>query len=157
MFSFPIQVNKGANDNQALPAPAPKVVKDSNSSYLITGGTGGIGKSITRWLAREGAKNIILASRSGSDSKGIPELVEELQIAGVKVFVGRCDVADLPQVESLIRSCQETMPPIRGVIHGAMVLRDALFEKSATLTGVSTSFPVCRAHGTSTKRCKPQT
>ena len=108
--------------------PSPKAVNDPNSSYLITGGTGGIGKSITRWLAREGAKNIILASRSGFDQKGVPELVEELQVVGVKVFVGRCDVADLSQVKSLVSKCQETMPPIRGVIHGAMALRDALFE-----------------------------
>ena len=104
-------------------------MNDPNSSYLITGGTGGIGKSVTRWLAREGAKNIILASRSGSDQRGVSELVEELQIIGVKVFVGHCDVADLSQVNSLVSKCQETMPPIRGVIHGAMALRDALFEK----------------------------
>ncbi|KAL8982278.1 MAG: hypothetical protein Q9205_003166 [Flavoplaca limonia] len=65
--------------------------------HLITGGTGGLGRSITRRLAREGAKNIILASRSGLDQKGISELVSELQALGVTVFVDRCDVADPPK------------------------------------------------------------
>ncbi|KAL8941461.1 MAG: hypothetical protein Q9211_001817 [Gyalolechia sp. 1 TL-2023] len=114
---------------QAMPAPSPKAVKGNNASYLITGGTGGIGRSITRWLAREGATNIVLASRSGPDQRGIAELVQELQGIGVKVFVDRCDVADLAQVKSLVSKCQDSMPPIRGVIHGAMALRDALFEK----------------------------
>ncbi|KAL8657370.1 MAG: hypothetical protein Q9226_001979 [Calogaya cf. arnoldii] len=114
---------------QALPAPFSRAVNDTNASYLITGGTGGIGRSITRWLAREGAKNIILASRSGTDQKGITELVEELQALNIRVFAERCDVADLSQVKFLVSKCQDIMPPIRGVIHGAMALRDALFEK----------------------------
>lgn len=114
---------------QALPAPSPNAINSTNASYLITGGTGGIGRSITRRLAREGAKNIILVSRSGPDQKGIPELLEELQALDVKVFVDRCDVADLSQVKALINRCQATRPPIRGVIHGATALRDAMFEK----------------------------
>ncbi|KAL8815028.1 MAG: hypothetical protein Q9223_005803 [Gallowayella weberi] len=113
---------------QALPAPSPKAINNDEASYLITGGTGGIGRSITRRLAREGAKNIILASRSGPDQKGVSELVHELQSLDVRVFVDRCDVADPNQVRALIEKCQKSRPPIRGVIHGAMALRDALFE-----------------------------
>lgn len=55
--------------------------------------------------------------------------MEELQALDVKVFVDRCDVADLSQVKTLVNRCQATRPPIRGVIHGALALRDALFEK----------------------------
>ncbi|KAL8694265.1 MAG: hypothetical protein Q9218_001033 [Villophora microphyllina] len=114
---------------QALPAPSAKAVGDYDASYLITGGTGGLGRSITRWLAREGAKHIILASRSGEDQKGVKELVDELRDLNVNVRVERCDVANREQVQTLVTNCQATMPPIRGVIHGAMALRDALFEK----------------------------
>ncbi|KAL8952236.1 MAG: hypothetical protein Q9222_001850 [Ikaeria aurantiellina] len=113
----------------ALPPPAPKAVADGAVSYLITGGTGGLGRSITRWLAGEGATNIILASRRGTDQAGVAELVGELSALKVNVRVERCDVANREQVETLVRNCRETMPPIRGVIHGAMALRDSLFEK----------------------------
>ncbi|KAL8763349.1 MAG: hypothetical protein Q9184_000820 [Pyrenodesmia sp. 2 TL-2023] len=114
---------------QALPAQSVKAINRSDASYLITGGTGGIGRSITRWLAaKEGAKNIILASRSGLDQAGVNELVENLRALDVHVHVERCDVSDEAQVKRLISTCQEIMPPIRGVIHGAMALRDALFE-----------------------------
>ncbi|KAL9595199.1 MAG: hypothetical protein Q9219_006593 [cf. Caloplaca sp. 3 TL-2023] len=114
---------------QALPAPSAKAVDGRDVSYLVTGGTGGLGRSITRWLAREGAKHIVLASRSGMDQKGVPELVDELREMNVNVLVERCDVANHDQVKGLVEKCQATMPPIRGVIHGAMALRDALFEK----------------------------
>ncbi|KAL8872489.1 MAG: hypothetical protein Q9174_001891 [Haloplaca sp. 1 TL-2023] len=116
---------------KTLPAPYPKAVNNADASYLITGGTGGIGRSITRWLAREGAKNIILVSRRGSEQEGIAELIKELQDLEVKVHVDRCDVANLSQVEALITKYQHTMPPIRGVIHGAMALRDTMFENAS--------------------------
>lgn len=55
--------------------------------------------------------------------------MDELGALDVKVFVDRCDVADLSQVKSLVSRCRDTLPPIRGVIHGAMALRDALFDR----------------------------
>lgn len=98
---------------------------------MITGGTGGLGRSITRWLAREGAKNIILISRSGMRQTGVSELVTELHEQEVNVVVAQCDVADRAQVQKVLSECQASMPPIKGVVHGAMALRDSLFEKTS--------------------------
>ena len=55
--------------------------------------------------------------------------MEELRGQKVDVIVAKCDVADLAQVQKVLSDCQKTKPPIKGVIHGAMALRDALFEK----------------------------
>lgn len=49
------------------------------------------------------------------------ELVDELKGHGVKVIVYTCDIGEEEQVTKMIRHIQETMPPIRGVLHGAMV------------------------------------
>ena len=114
---------------QTLPSRTPNAIANGAASYLITGGTGGIGRSITKWLARQGAKHIVLASRSGMSQMGIPEMVEKLRGQGVNVVVIKCDISDRAQVEKLMSQCQATLPPIKGVIHGAMALRDALFEK----------------------------
>ena len=113
---------------QTLPSPSSKVFTNDAATYLITGGTGGLGRSITRWLAREGAKHIILLSRSGMSQTGVQELLKELRRQEVDVVVATCDVADLAQVQEVLAECQTVMPPIKGVIHGAMALRDALFE-----------------------------
>ena len=99
-------------------------VARSDASYLITGGTGGLGRSTARWLVYHGARNIILASRSGSSNQKVQNLVAELGHAGAKVVVYKCDVAEKNQLKSLVEeSAAQRMPPIRGVIHGVMVLR----------------------------------
>ncbi|KAI9808079.1 MAG: Type I Iterative PKS [Pycnora praestabilis] len=113
---------------QAVPAPLSTPVAQPDVTYLITGGTGGVGRSLTRWLAGQGAKHILLASRSGLQSQDAQTLVEELEVLGVQIIVKRCDISSESQVKDLIKHCEMTMPTIRGVIHGAMVLDDILFE-----------------------------
>ncbi|KAL8831917.1 MAG: hypothetical protein Q9191_000596 [Dirinaria sp. TL-2023a] len=112
----------------ALPVPPPNTNISADASYLITGGTGGLGRSISRWLVGQGAKNIVLASRSGMNQRGITELIDEAKAFDANVVVKACDIADNCQVQRLVEECQLNLPPIRGVIHGAMALRDALFD-----------------------------
>ena len=60
--------------------------------------------------------------------KVVVELKEKLREMGVDLIVKECDIGDRVQVQSLMAECQTSLPPIKGVIHGAMALRDALFE-----------------------------
>ena len=95
---------------------------DPNASYLINGGLDGLGRSMTRYLVRNGGKYIILASRSGITNLKVQSLVNELAGLGAKVVAYQCDVGQWDQVEKLVHESSKDMPPIRGVIHGAMVL-----------------------------------
>ena len=96
----------------------------SNVTYLITGGTGGIGRSLVRWMAAEGAKFIILASRSGQAADGIQMLVEDMENIGTSVIVQKCDIGLESDAEQLMRCpISHDLPPIAGVVHGAMVLQ----------------------------------
>src|SRR5207253_2494590 len=45
-----------------FPDPHLKIVADS--SYLVTGGTGGLGLHVVRWLVQEGAAHIAIVSRT---------------------------------------------------------------------------------------------
>ena len=92
-------------------------------SYLITGGTGGLGLSIARWLAQQGAKNIILASQSGGAADSVRMMLEEHQSLGVKIKIYKCDIADEAELRALVLKSRRDMPRIGGVIHGAMVLK----------------------------------
>lgn len=104
-----------------------------DASYLITGGTGGVGQSITRWLVGQGAKNIILTSRNGLENQGVQGLVHELGNLGAKIAVLRCDISDRSQVESLAKECAATMPTIKGVIHGSAVFQVSNITPSSKL------------------------
>lgn len=72
-------------------------------------------------MAEHGAKNIILASRSGKTQSDTMELVRKLSLIDVRVEVYRCDVASMAELGQLISECEKTMPPIHGIIHGAYV------------------------------------
>lgn len=117
-----IAITFGADDTvQAVPSKLPEALLRDDSSYLIIGGTGGLGRSMTRWMARKGAKHIVLASRSSSISDEVKKLIAELSKEGIEVLVQQCDVAKPQDVDQLVAGTSQSRP-IRGVIHSAMVL-----------------------------------
>ncbi|KAF3077641.1 Compactin diketide synthase mokB [Trichoderma lentiforme] len=105
---------------------------DANASYMIAGGSGGLGRAIAKWMVDNGAKNLIIPSRSGAASKAAQEVVEELTARGVKIVTPRCDVASETDLSDALDECCRTMPPIKGCINAAMVLQDAVFQSSMT-------------------------
>ncbi len=50
-------------------------------------------------------------------------LKEELECLGVKLVGYACDVANLKQLETTLKQCAEEMPPVRGLIQSAMVIK----------------------------------
>ncbi|KAI0008226.1 hypothetical protein F4779DRAFT_642004 [Xylariaceae sp. FL0662B] len=101
---------------------------DGNASYLLAGGLGGLGRAVMKWMAERGAKYLIVPSRSSGSSTAAAETISKLTEQGVHVFTPKCDVSCAESLESLLRDCALTMPPIRGCINCAMVLQDAVFE-----------------------------
>lgn len=95
----------------------------SNASYILIGGTGGLGRSMARWMSSKGARNIVLVSRSASVNDKVQALMDELADDGTHVTVKPCDVSSRQSVESLMKDGMKNLPPVRGVVHGAMVLR----------------------------------
>ena len=110
---------------QTLPPIVNMAIAHEDASFLITGGTGGLGRSLAYWLAKNGAKNIVLISRSGSSSAPARAFVEDMKAlhATIKIVVRACDVGNRVQLQDLLKELEGMVPPIKGVIHGAMVLQ----------------------------------
>jgi NAD(P)-dependent dehydrogenase (short-subunit alcohol dehydrogenase family) len=107
---------------QATPSSRQNKLLHSNATYILIGGTGGLGRSMARWMVSKGAKNIVLVSRSGSAAGKVKDLIDELALGGANIVVRQCDVVNSNSVENLIANELVGMPEIRGVVHGAMVL-----------------------------------
>ncbi|CAG7929919.1 unnamed protein product [Penicillium olsonii] len=101
---------------------------DSNSTFVVSGGLGGIGKNIICWLADRGARHLLVLSRSGGQTEKARGVIQSLEERGVQVLAPMCDVSDRASVENALRESRSSMPPIKGCIQAAMVLRDAVFE-----------------------------
>jgi acyl transferase domain-containing protein/acyl carrier protein len=106
------------------PLPAPFSIK-SDGTYLITGAFGGFGKVIARWLVKNGARHLVLSSRSGAATPEAQSFVEELKAQNVDVRVVRADAGSAPDVTRLLAEASATGQPLRGVFHLAMVIDDA--------------------------------
>jgi acyl transferase domain-containing protein/NAD(P)-dependent dehydrogenase (short-subunit alcohol dehydrogenase family)/acyl carrier protein len=107
-----------------------------DATYLITGGFGGFGLGTARWLVDQGARHLVLASRSGGQGAG--EVLAELEAAGAKVYPAAVDMADGAAVQSLLAHVAQEMPPLAGIFHTAGVLddRELLTVDSASLAKV---------------------
>jgi acyl transferase domain-containing protein/NADPH:quinone reductase-like Zn-dependent oxidoreductase len=94
-------------------------------TYVISGGFGGVGSEVARWLARNGARNLALLGRRGLADSHARAFVQELQELGVRTVAPACDIADPVSLGAAFDLITGTMPPVRGVIHSAAVLADA--------------------------------
>ncbi|KIL88308.1 polyketide synthase [Fusarium avenaceum] len=112
----------------------PNAVKLSpDASYLLVGGLGGIGRCLVSWLVSIGAKNIILMSRSAGTTNEDRTFVRELSETGCRIQCISCDVSKDHDLQRAIQVCKtDELPPIRGVIHAAMVLQDSILEQMTT-------------------------
>ncbi|KAI0547124.1 lovastatin nonaketide synthase [Xylaria curta] len=98
-----------------------------DATYIIGGGLGGIGRSVARWMVTRGARNLILPSRSGVSTDTSKLFVNELEQQGIRIATPKVNLADHQELESVLQGLTKVMPPIRGCIQCATVLRDNLF------------------------------
>lgn len=93
-------------------------------TYLITGGTRGLGLQIAKWLVEKGAGNLALLSRSGLKNTDTMLEVEKMRKKGVKVQVYAADISNFDEVADVFDKIKEELPELIGIFHGAMVLDD---------------------------------
>ncbi|BBB01295.1 polyketide synthase [Actinacidiphila reveromycinica] len=95
----------------------------TGGTALVTGGTGGLGGYVARWLVERGAQHLVLMSRRGPDAPGADGLRAELEAAGAKVSVVAGDVTDRATMAELLAGLPADLP-LRSVFHTAGVLHE---------------------------------
>ena len=116
-----------------------RLIRD-DGTYVVTGGLTGFGWATAEWLVAQGAKSLVLVSRTGALRRACEQTLACWRDAGVNARIARCDVTDAAAVTALFddlaateslrndtgspRSRGRQPPPLRGVFHSAMVLHD---------------------------------
>ena len=117
------------------PPPATSVVLQSDGAYLITGGTGGIGLRVAEWFAHQGARELVLLSRSGIGADTAdPRLaaLDALRAVGCNVHVVTADVGDEAELRAVLARFGTEFRPLRGIVHAAVQMSSAPIIELAT-------------------------
>ncbi|NES18398.1 MAG: SDR family NAD(P)-dependent oxidoreductase, partial [Symploca sp. SIO3E6] len=101
-----------------------------DSTYLITGGMGGLGLLVARWMVDKGAKHLVLLGRRSPDD-ATSQKIRELETAGAQVVVEKADVSDLESMTRVLHKIEQSNLPLAGVIHSAGMLSDGVLENQS--------------------------
>ena len=105
--------------------PERKAVFRSDGAYIVTGGLGGLGLFLAGRMAAAGAGRIVLNSRSAPKAAA-REQIKLMRAAGTEVEVVSGDIASAETVDRLVAEATATGLPVRGVLHAAAVVEDAI-------------------------------
>ncbi len=109
---------KLAQRESQLDSSEKRIKIDPDGSYLITGGLGGLGLKVAEWLVKQGAKHLVLAGRK----------TRQIEIADATVITAILDVAQRQSVDELMHQFGNAWPELKGIIHAAGVIDDAIFS-----------------------------
>jgi len=129
--------------------------------YLITGGLGGIGLVLAEYLAQTVRAKLILIGRSAFPEKEEWEKwlathderneitqkirkVQALEELGAEVLVKSADVANLEQMQALLRKAYDHFGEIHGVIHSAGIGGGGVIQRQTPEMVASTFAPKVR-------------
>jgi acyl transferase domain-containing protein/acyl-CoA synthetase (AMP-forming)/AMP-acid ligase II/acyl carrier protein len=110
-----------------LPNADPDPLFRSDATYLLSGGTGALSLAVARWMVDEGARHLVLISRTGAS--GNEAAIDEIGKSGAQVVVAKADVAQEQELSRVLEEIERTMPPLKGVLHFAGILDDGVLTE----------------------------
>ena len=117
-------VSRLARLPQPAIVPRPALALRPDATYLITGGLGGLGRLLARWLIGKGAAHVALLGRT-APQPGVHAELEALRQTGATITVLQADVSVPDQLEGALAHIAAG-PPLRGVVHCSAVLDDGI-------------------------------
>jgi acyl transferase domain-containing protein/acyl carrier protein len=114
-----------AGESAAVKVDRGKLRIRPDKAYLVTGGTGGLGLSIARWLVEEGAKRLVLLGRTGMSGGTARNWIEAAERGGVEILAPPTDLSDRSAMQGVFSSLRERDWSLAGVWHCALALEDA--------------------------------
>ncbi|CAG8024491.1 unnamed protein product [Penicillium nalgiovense] len=111
---------------ESLPLPVMKTFPSfrSDAAYLLIGGLGGVGRSVSTWMVEQNARELVFLSRSAGKSDEDQAFIQELEAQDCQVICVPGNVANLKDVKEAVTRCTR---PLAGVLQMAVDLKDRPF------------------------------
>ncbi len=115
---------------KAVPAAERKIEIKNEASYLITGGTKGLGLLFAGYLADKGAGQLMLLSR-GEISDDSLKKIETIRESGTEVIIVKADVTKKNELKKIIDDISSSGYVLKGIIHSAGLLDDGIITNQS--------------------------
>jgi acyl transferase domain-containing protein/acyl carrier protein len=102
------------------PSAQAELTFSPDAAYLITGGLGGLGLGLARWMVARGARRLMLVGRRAPSDEA-RRAVAEMEETGARVDVVAADVSRREDVEGVLARVDL---PLKGIVHAAGIVDD---------------------------------
>lgn len=123
-------LREGAPESDAGTKPAGV---HSDGAYIVTGGLGGLGLQTARWLAERGAGRVVLNGRRAATAEAAAVL-DTVRRNDTDITIVLGDIGDPCTVDNAIAAAVAGGLKLRGVVHAATILDDALLDDFSEAT-----------------------
>jgi acyl transferase domain-containing protein/acyl carrier protein len=104
---------------------SPPIALRADATYLITGGFGGLGAAVARWMAEHGAGHLVLLGRRAGATTD-DTLAALTRGTNARAMARAVDVSQREPLAAVLDEIRDHLPPLAGIVHAAGVLDDGL-------------------------------
>ncbi|XP_065221118.1 fatty acid synthase-like isoform X2 [Planococcus citri] len=125
----------------------PRITCQGNKSYIVLGGLGGFGMELADWLVVQGARNIVISSRTGIKNGYQSYRIHLWREYGAKVVISTANISEQWGVKSLLEMAN-SLGPVAGIFNLAAILEDNPFSKQTEekFAGVADPKAIATSH-----------
>ena len=117
--------------NAVLPAQTSNITWQEDSTYVISGGLGGIGKILCASILKNTKNSHVVLLGQREMSSALLDELGQLDASGRTQYY-QINLCDLAKVEDLIRDISKFDGPLKGVMHAAGCIQDSLLVNKST-------------------------
>lgn len=96
-----------------------------DATYLLTGGLGGIGLLVAKWMVERGARHLVLMGRRAPLPDAL-ETIKAMEESGAQILAAQGDVSRQESLAHVLAQIEHSMPPLRGIMHIAAAVDDGV-------------------------------
>lgn len=138
-----------------------------DGTYLITGGTRGLGMALAKHLVRSGVRRLALVGRSPVTAEAAADPtsraaqtlrdIAELEAAGAEVLRLTADVGVPDELRAALRACRDHFGALTGVVHAAGVPAGGMTQRRTVAEAGAVLAPKVLALGPLAELVSPRT
>ncbi|OQE44560.1 hypothetical protein PENCOP_c002G08845 [Penicillium coprophilum] len=99
-----------------------------DGTYVVAGGLGDLTSRVCVFLASRGAGHMVVLSRRAIDEETKQKYMAAVREHGAELHLLQCDITGEESMKRAASYCSG-LPPVRGVVNGALVLSDRTFAQ----------------------------